>query len=418
MRIFPGLGAGYSRLWTAAVVSRLGDSIRTPAFALLVATMTRDPRAVATVVVAGQLPPLLFGLLGGVYADRWDRRRTMVAVDGLRALLVAALAVLVALGQAGVPAVAGCAFALAALGAFFDAAAFALLPAVVPAERLAFANGRLQAGTAMAGGFVGAPLAGVLFALAAALPFAVDALSFALAALLVLTLSVPTFSAPAAGPTPASTAPRPPRRSVWREAGDGWRWLRGEPVLLRISMLAAATNLAISGLIAVVVFYALDVLGVPERAYGLFMAAAALGGLVGALNAGRFAARVGVLPGLRIVLLGETLALVGLAATRQPVLGALALAVFSAGTGLWNSLYATYGQRRIPAELRGRVGATQRMVGLVAAPVGALLAGLVAEHHGVATVAWSATIVFVLVTAVAWPTLTPQSTPGQAAAGT
>ncbi|MGK5677197.1 MFS transporter, partial [Micromonospora sp. URMC 106] len=61
----PPLGRDYRLLWSAAVSSRLGDALRTPALALLAATLTRDPRVIAAVTVAGQLPPLLFGLLGG-----------------------------------------------------------------------------------------------------------------------------------------------------------------------------------------------------------------------------------------------------------------------------------------------------------------------------------------------------------------
>ncbi|PWR09198.1 MFS transporter, partial [Micromonospora sicca] len=171
------LGRDYRLLWSAAVSSRFGDALRTPALALLAAMLTRDPRAIAAVTVAGQLPPLLFGLLGGVYADRWDRRRAMASVDGLRAVVVAALAVLVATDRAGVLVLAATAALLATLGTLFDAASFAVLPALVPAAALPTANGRLQAGTALAGGFLGAPLAGLLFTLAAPLPFTLDALT-------------------------------------------------------------------------------------------------------------------------------------------------------------------------------------------------------------------------------------------------
>ena len=185
------------------MTSRFGDAVRTPALALLAASLTRDPRLIAAVVVAGQLPPLLFGLLAGVYADRWDRRRTMAMVDGLRCALVAALAALVLTGQVHIGALAAAAFLLAALGTLFDAAAFAVLPAVVPADRLPAANGRLSAGTAVVSGFVGAPVAGVLFAISAALPFAVDAASFAVAALLALTLPS-VRSAASSGPPQAT----------------------------------------------------------------------------------------------------------------------------------------------------------------------------------------------------------------------
>ncbi|MGW0434621.1 MFS transporter [Micromonospora sp. NPDC003197] len=411
------LGGAFWRLWSAAVLSQLGDALRTPALALLAATLSRDPRTIAAVVVAGQLPPLLFGLIGGVYADRWDRRRTMALVDGLRAVLVAAFAVLVATGQASIVVLAGCAFLLATLGTLFDASAFAMLPALVPADRLAQANGRLQAGTTVSRGFVGAPIAGVLFAIAAALPFAVDAVSFAVAALLALTLRPVRPSTDTSGAAGRSSADgavpsrsfgntsQPGRRSLWREAGDGLRWIRQDATLRIITGLSAVTNLAISAMIAVLVLYALDVLGVTEAGYGVFMAAAVIGGLLGALGAGRLARRFGTLAGLRWVLAGQTLALAGLAFSRHPVPGAVALAVFSAGTAMWNALWVAYGQRNVPAELLGRVGSAQRTVGLLSAPVGATLGGFAAQAYGLPVVVYAATAILALATIGSWRTL-------------
>ncbi|MEU8180499.1 MFS transporter [Micromonospora sp. NPDC049044] len=388
------LGRDFRLLWSAAVSSRLGDALRTPALALLAATVTRDPRIIAAVTVAGQLPPLLFGLLGGVYADRWDRRRTMALVDGVRAAVVAALAVAVALDRVDVAVLLLAAFLLAALGSLFDSASFALLPALVPADALPRANGRLQAGSAVAGGFLGAPAAGVLFAVAPALPFALDAVTFAAAALLVLAL--------APGPVPS---PNARRGSVRGEIAEGVRWLRGHRTLWRVTVLAAACNLAISGIMAVLVLYALDVLRVPPAGYGLFAAAAIVGGVAGALGAGRLAARVGTLPALRAVLAAQTVALTGFALARHPVPGGLALAVFAAGSVVWNSLSASYGQQHVPAGLLGRVGAAQRMVGLLTAPAGAVLAGLAAGAYGTVPVAGAAAVTFALVTLTAWRTL-------------
>ncbi|MBG6068732.1 MFS transporter [Micromonospora ureilytica] len=387
------LGRDFRLLWSAAVSSRFGDALRTPALALLAATVTRDPRVIAAVTVAAQLPPLLFGLLGGVYADRWDRRRTMAVVDGVRAAVVAALAVVVALNRLSVLVLLVVAFLLAALGTLFDSASFALLPSLVPPDALPRANGRLQAGSAVAGGFLGAPAAGVLFAVAPALPFALDAVTFAAAALLVLALGPP----PVLGP---GTARR--RGSVWSEIVEGLRWLRAHRTLWRVTVLTAASNLAISGIMAVLVLYALDVLRVPPAGYGLFAAAAIVGGVAGALGAARLAAWLGTVPALRAVLAVETVALTGFALARHPVPGGIALAVFAAGTVVWNSLWASYGQRQVPSELLGRVGAAQRMVGLLTAPLGAALAGLAAASYGTAPVAAAAAGTFALVTLAAW----------------
>ncbi|WP_328651605.1 MFS transporter [Micromonospora sp. NBC_00330] len=392
------LGRDFRLLWSAAVSSRFGDALRTPALALLAATVTRDPRIIAAVTVAGQLPPLLFGLLGGVYADRWDRRRTMAVVDGVRAAVVAALAVVVALNRVSVLVLLVAAFLLATLGTLFDSASFALLPALVPPDALPRANGRLQAGSAVAGGFLGAPAAGVLFAVAPALPFALDAVTFAAAAVLVLALSPPPAIIP-------GTARR--HGSVWSEIVEGLRWLRAHRTLWRVTLLTAASNLAISGIMAVLVLYALDVLRVPPAGYGLFAAAAIVGGVAGALGAGRLAAGLGTVPALRAVLAVETVALTGFALARHPVSGGIALAVFAGGTVVWNSLWASYGQRQVPSELLGRVGATQRMVGLLTAPLGAAFAGLAAAAYGTAPVAGAAAATFALVTVAAWRTLRP-----------
>ncbi|WP_406039399.1 MFS transporter [Micromonospora sp. NBC_00898] len=401
------LGRDYRLLWSAAVSSRFGDSLRTPALALLAATLTRDPRAIAAVTVAGQLPPLLFGLLGGVYADRWDRRRAMAVVDGLRAAVVAVLAALVAADRAGVLVLAATAALLATLGTLFDAASFAVLPSLVSPAALPTANGRLQAGTAVAGGLLGAPLAGVLFTLAAPLPFTLDALTFAAAALLAASLrpsSTPRSCTCHPGVTGEKGRITDHNCKIGAKSGawEGVRFVRGDGVLWRVAVLSAGTNLAISGLMAVLVLYALEVLRVPAGGYGLFMAAVVLGGLGGALAAGRIAGRLGTVPALRAVLAVQTVALAGFALVRNPVAGGLTLAVFAAGSTVWNSLWAAYGQGRVPAELLGRVGAAQRVLALLTAPVGAALAGLAGAAYGVAPVVGAAAAVFALVTLAAW----------------
>ena len=77
------------------------------------------------------------------------------------------------------------------------------------------------------------------------------------------------------------------------------RWVRGDRVLWGVTVATAGVNLAISGVLAVLVLYALEVLRVPAAGYGVFAAGTVVGGLVGALGAGRLAARFGTLPALR-----------------------------------------------------------------------------------------------------------------------
>ncbi|HEX6870395.1 MAG TPA: MFS transporter, partial [Micromonosporaceae bacterium] len=225
-----GTGA-YWKLWTAAVISRLGDALRQVALPMLAVSLTADPRLIALIVVAGQLPWLLFGLLGGAVADRADRRRSMMLVDALRAVLAVGLGLGVALGMVNIWLVLVFVFLLATLGTVFDASAVAMLPAVVAPAALAQANGRLQAAMVAAGGFIGAPLGGALFVAAAAAPFLADGLSFAVAAVLALTLPAAAGrpadvdqtnrTAATVPPGPAPSVAGRTRRSLWHDAAAG-----------------------------------------------------------------------------------------------------------------------------------------------------------------------------------------------------
>ncbi|GIG56432.1 hypothetical protein Lfu02_08040 [Longispora fulva] len=363
------MNSSYWRLWTATVVSRLGDSVRQPALGLLAAALTRDPVAFAVVAIAGQLPWLLVGLFAGALADRWDRRRTMAAVDGLRMLLVLAFAGLVLADRVTIAALAGFAFLLTALGTLFDAAATAVLPAIVPAARLPTANGRMAVGITVIGGFVGTPLGAVLYAVAAALPFAVDAVTFAVAALLALTL-------------PSARPPAADRPGLFAEARLGLRWLAAHPTLRALTGLTAGANLVVGALLAVLVLLALEHLHVPARGFGLFFAVASLGAALGGLLAGRVGRLLGTLPALAVVLVAQTAALVALAVLRAPAPGAVALGLFTAGGALWNVLVMSYSQGEVPSGLLGRVGTAQRMAGVASAPVGAALGGALAAWLG------------------------------------
>lgn len=394
-----GLGAPYWRMWTATVVSRFGDALRGPALSLVAAGLTRDPHTIALVVIAGQVPGLLFGLLGGALADRWDRRLSMAGTDALRFLLVAALAAAVATGRASVPLLMVFAFALSTVGTLFDSSAFAILPELVPADRLPAANGRVQVGSTIAGGLLGSPVVGGLFVLAAALPFAIDAVTFAAAAGLALTL--PRRPRPGIG---ADDDP-PQRPGLWREAIAGARWLLREPTLRLLAVLTAAANLVIGAMLAVLVLLILEVFAVPIAAYGLFGLLGAAGAIAGGLSAGRIGTRLGVLPALRYVLLVETAALGVMAVFHHAVPGGAALGVFSAGTAVWNVLVGSYQQQIVPAALLGRVGAAGRVVGLASAPIGAALGGVAAGRFGVDSVPAVGAALFAVLTAAAWTAL-------------
>ena len=89
------LSRDYRRLWLASAVSNIGDGVTIVATPLLVAALTGDPGAVAAAAFVTQLPWLLFSLVGGAYADRWDRRRILIIVNVIRGVILAGVSVAV-----------------------------------------------------------------------------------------------------------------------------------------------------------------------------------------------------------------------------------------------------------------------------------------------------------------------------------
>ena len=89
----------FTRLWTASTVSNLGDGVVFAAFPLIVASLTRDPIAVAVLAFSLRLPWLLFALPAGVIVDRRDRRRLMMSADLVRAVALGLLAIALAVGD-------------------------------------------------------------------------------------------------------------------------------------------------------------------------------------------------------------------------------------------------------------------------------------------------------------------------------
>src|SRR5881296_3201210 len=86
---------GFRNLWAGQVVSQVGDYFAFLATMVVVSGFSRDVQsttlAVSGMLLAQSLPRLLFGMLAGVFVDRWDRRRTMIASDAIRAALTLAM---------------------------------------------------------------------------------------------------------------------------------------------------------------------------------------------------------------------------------------------------------------------------------------------------------------------------------------
>ncbi|MGW2317433.1 MFS transporter [Streptomyces sp. NPDC001680] len=393
---------GYARLWLASGASSLGDGVTIAAGPLLMASISSDPATVAGAAFAQQVPWLLFSLFSGVLVDRLDRRVIVGSVGVLRTVVMSGLALLVWQGWANVPVVYAAVFLLGVGATLSDNAGQALLPAVVSDSELPKANAGLSGVRMVCNQFGGPPLGGWLFAVAAALPFGMDATCFALGAVLVLTL--PLRPQGAGTTAPAESLPHP---SVRLEIAEGCRWLWNHTALRMLAVTMALMNITFGGTYATYVLYSRERLGLTEVGYGLLLASTAVGGVLGTVSVARLEARFGAATLLRFGLVTETLTHLVLAVTRLPWVAVVTLVVFGAHAAIWGVIGVTLRQRVTPSELLGRINSVYLLFSMGGYAIGALLGGFVARGLGITGPFWIAFAAMCVLTPVAWRHMTP-----------
>jgi MFS family permease len=371
----PDLGAPFWRLWTASTISAAGDGLTFVALPLLAARLTRDPAQVALVQAAEHSSWLLLGLVSGALADRWDRLRIMAVTDLVRSVLFGAFAVAVVGGYVTLPLLAAFAFLVGLFGVMNLNAASAFLPAVVRRERLETANSWLQVGMTVPSTMIGPPLGGVLFVAAVSLPFTVDAVSFLVSGLIVLSLRTRVQRAP------RTEAPPPLRAAL----AEGVRYLWDSTVLRTLCLLLAVFNGVSAAVMGVLVLFATDTLGLSERGYGVLLVVFAVGGLAGMAAVSRVRALLGTSGVVVLVLAVQAAAMLATGLAPSVPMLAASSALAGATSGMWNVATISLRQRIVPDALLGRVTSAYRLIAFAAMPVGAALGGLLARAYGLAS---------------------------------
>lgn len=365
-------GRGFGKLWTAATVSGLGDGVTQVAGPLLAVSVTRSPVQVAGLMVAQQLPWMLFSLPGGAIVDRTDRRLALAAASGARAAALGALAIMVFSGHASMPLLYAIFFAVGCAGLVFESASTAVLPALVERSGLERANGRLQSAATLARSLVAQPLGAWLFALAAWVPFLLDAGGLLLVAALAAAL-------PALVNATSAKGSRPTLRASMQE---GVRWLAGNRLLRTLALTVAVSDVGLGAVFSVFVLVARIRLGAGPLGYGLLLAASAIGGIAGGLLADRAVATVGAGWVLRLELLVEILTYLGLALTRSAIIAGVLLGLLGMHLVMFSTVSASLRQSLAPADMLGRVHGAYRLASNSGLLAGAALGGLLSTYAG------------------------------------
>lgn len=368
------LGADYRRIWFGNASANLADGITFIALPLLATTITDDPLAIAGLAVVYSVSRILSVLGVGVLIDRVDRRRMAYLANFSRAVMFAILTGLVLLDAAPIATLYLVYVVMGVIETMADGAARAVLPQAVPPEGLDKANSQIAGTQLVIDEFIGPPLGGLLFAMAAFAPSALNAVAFLIAGFAFWRLRG-TYAI-----TPADT--EKPSSSFRADIREGAVWAARHRVVRLLIALSGITCIAYMIPFSYLVLYARDELGLDGTGYGLLLAFSALGGLLGSFVATRLRKRIGYGWSMVAALATGAVSFAAISLTTNIIVVAILLAVYIAHAVVWGIMATTVRQRATPNAMMGRIGSLDGFVGLIGLAVGAGAGGLLASGLG------------------------------------
>ncbi|MEY9889697.1 MFS family permease [Catenulispora sp. MAP5-51] len=286
----------FTRLWYGQAVSKVGDYVFNTTLVLWIATKLGNgkswaPIAVSGVLISGLLAMFAIAPAAGVFADRWNRKRTMLRMDAVRSVLVGGLAIVSFLPADKLPVgiwltvIYAVVFAVNAAGTFFGPSRMAVVPDVVNGpEEIAKAAGITQSTDALAG-MIGPPLAApLLFAAGVQWAIIINALSYVVSFLAIRSVPIPDN---------APTAKAIAESGFWTEFKAGLAFFARTRVLIVVIVSACIANFGGQAMNTLDVFFTTQNLHSAPKLYGLLGMAAGAGAIAGGLLSTRAVARIG-----------------------------------------------------------------------------------------------------------------------------
>jgi DHA3 family tetracycline resistance protein-like MFS transporter len=375
----------FALLTTGRTVSLLGDGFFLVALAWQVYDISNVPSALSIVGVAHTLPMVLLVLVGGAFADRYDRRKLMIWADLIRAVAVGVLGILSVTGSLELWHIIVLIGFVGLGDAFFNPASSAIVPDIVPEHNLAQANSLLATLRPLAVRLIGPALAGfVIAAFGSGAAFLLDAGSFALS--MVAIYAIRTRPHPVEG-----------ERGVRQTAGQiatGLRYVKSKPWIWATLVSAMLSLLVFAGPVEVLVPYLVrNQLNLGADSLGLIFAAGGVGAITMALTIGARG-----LPRRRVTVMFMSWSI-----------GVLLMSVYGLMTALWQALvvsvllhalfqlgeviWVTMLQQNVPRHLLGRVTSLDWLISLGLVPLSFAVTGPVSEVFGASLTMVSAAVI-------------------------
>ncbi len=360
-------------LMVFTAVTNLADGVTKIVLPLLAIRLTQSPLQVTGVALTLTLPWLLTALHIGAIVDRLDRRRLIVAANGMRVTAVTALLFAVQVGAASIPLLYAAGLVLGVAEVIALTAATALVPMAVSPPGRDRVNSWMTAAETVCNDFCGPFVGGMLVAVGYAFALGSSASAF-LATLLIPLLLVGSFR-PARR---ASAAARPMRAEIV----EGMRFLWRSPLLRTMALTLTVLCLCWGAWLGLIPLLATRAAHVGPTGYGLIISGLGVGGVSGAVSA----VPLNRLVGRRWVMFGDLVGTFAMVATPVATTSAIAIgaSAFLGGMGgtLWSVNARTLSQQLVPAELMGRFHAAWRLLSWGALPIGSGVVGALAEVVG------------------------------------
>jgi len=371
-----GFGNAFRAFWLGQTVSAVGTQVSMVALPLIAVLALRvGPIELGILAALETIPYLVLSLPAGVIVDRMDRRAIMIACDVGRAAALGIAAVALALGTASIGLLYVVALVVGALSVFFTVAYTSYLASILSADRLGQLQARLELSESGAR-IAGPSIAGTLVELAGgAVAIFIDAASYVVSAIALL------------GSARPARADEPASRQVGflGGMGDGLRRVAGDQILRDLAGSTAVFNLGSGMILAVLVLFATQDVGLDAAGFGLVYGIGNVGFVLGAMAVGASTSRFGVGRSLLGTAYLSAVAMI-LIAVAGPGAGILLLLagrfVGAVATPIYNVNLVSLRQARVDDAVMGRINGTFQFIDWGVLPLGSLLGGAIAAALG------------------------------------
>lgn len=368
------LGPAFNRLFSASVISNLSDGLLAVAAPLLAISLTKDPILISMLSAFVMLPWLLFAIPIGLIVDRSNKRILITFTNSIRFITAGLVALAISTDTITIYWLLLATFLIGTCEVATDTAAQSLIPVILEKKNFEKANSRMNIAETVIQNFIGAPLSGFLYATSIVLPFILNSLGFLVAAIFVLMIPAHLISNGSSAETEDAE-----KKSFISEIKFGLNYLWNDRPLRRLVATTTSLGFFYSVSTSTLILFITETLEVQAKYFGVLMAGAGSGGVLGGILTPVLSKKFGrgSVLAVAIFISSITVLFQGISPNVW-VFGVIGFISAFAITN-WNILLMSCYQVLIPAELYGRIHGARRTFVWGVMPIGALLGGVIAQ---------------------------------------